>query len=226
MYKSDDISLPLFPLNTVLYPGLLLPLQIFEDRYKAMLKKCMAETSSFGVVLIKKGPEVGESAIPHDIGTIAKIIQVQQSDNGIYYLWAVGAERFEIFEYSATKEGYLVGLISKLVEDVADPLLVTQEIKDLKALLPTYLALTAHLDETEMAEFETKLAPEPDQLSYQVAKILDIDLLRKQTILETETVKARLQFEIKVLRQEIEFLQQGITPKLHKLPWGDEVNLN
>ncbi len=187
----------------------------------------MAETSPFGAVLIKKGREVGENAVPHEVGTVAKIIQIQQqNDEGMYYLWAVGTERFEILDYSICADGYLVGVVARLLEDVADPLLVTQEIKDLKLLLQTYLDLTAHLDVAEMAEIEAKLAPEPDKLSYQIAKILDIDLVRKQTILETNTVEARLKFEIKVLQQEIELLQQGIAPKTHKLPWGGEVNLN
>ena len=73
---SEERVLPLFPLNTVLFPGAALPLQIFEDRYKEMLQDCLASDSRFGAVLIKEGVEVGGPAVPHTTGTMAEIVQV------------------------------------------------------------------------------------------------------------------------------------------------------
>ena len=70
--------LPLFPLNTVLFPSEALPLQIFEERYKQMMQDCLDSDSKFGVVLIKSGSEVGEPAIPHSMGTVAHIVQVNR----------------------------------------------------------------------------------------------------------------------------------------------------
>ena len=67
------IELPLFPLNTVLFPGQMLPLHIFEDRYRLMIRRCLAEDLPFGVVLIKRGAEIGAEAEPHMEARIARI---------------------------------------------------------------------------------------------------------------------------------------------------------
>ncbi|MBF6600779.1 MAG: LON peptidase substrate-binding domain-containing protein [Dehalococcoidia bacterium] len=74
------MDLRLFPLQTVLFPGMRLPLHIFEERYKIMVRECIDEDAPFGVVLIRSGAEVGGGAIPHDVGTTARIIQVEYLD--------------------------------------------------------------------------------------------------------------------------------------------------
>ena len=71
----DTIELPLFPLNTVLFPGQVLPLHIFEERYRLMIRRCLAEDAPFGVALIQTGAEVGAAAEPHTVGTVARIIE-------------------------------------------------------------------------------------------------------------------------------------------------------
>ena len=70
------MELPLFPLNTVLFPGATLPLHIFEDRYKEMISQCIEEHRPFGVLLIRKGREAGDLAEPFEIGTTAHIARV------------------------------------------------------------------------------------------------------------------------------------------------------
>ena len=71
--SPEERSLAIFPLNTVLFPDVALPLQIFEERYKIMLQDCLDSDSRFGIVLIKAGAEVGEPAIPHSVGTMASL---------------------------------------------------------------------------------------------------------------------------------------------------------
>jgi Lon protease-like protein len=73
MDHSQWTDLPLFPMNTVLFPGMVLSLHIFEERYKLMINRCLEEERSFGVLLIRKGQEVGGSAIPYDVGTTTTI---------------------------------------------------------------------------------------------------------------------------------------------------------
>jgi hypothetical protein len=230
MDEASRFSLPLFPLHTVLYPGLELPLFIFEPRYQAMIKRCLAEESSFGVVLIEDGPEVGGPAEPYAIGTLARIVQVQRQAEGQMQIWVVGEGRFKIWEYSVSADDYLIGVVSRLVDSESDPLTLTEEIHQLKQLLRTYLGLTAELQESEMAEIEASLAPEPDQLSYQIASILDIHLVEKQALLELDDARIRLEREIKILQREIELAQLNSVgrsgPKTYRLPWGSEVNLN
>ena len=94
--STEDRILPLFPLNTVLFPDSTLPLQIFEDRYKSMMKYCLERDSTFGVVLIKTGQEVGAPATPHSIGTVAHITDVQRFADGKMLVSVVGQQRFKI----------------------------------------------------------------------------------------------------------------------------------
>ena len=93
---SGTRRLPLFPLHTVLFPGATIPLQVFEERYKKMMKVCLESDGRFGVVLIKDGQEVGGSAIPHNIGTIAKVLTVSESSMDRLHITAIGEERFQI----------------------------------------------------------------------------------------------------------------------------------
>ena len=90
------LDLPLFPLNCVLFPNELLPLHIFEERYKAMINNCLDGVPEFGVVLIKSGSEVGGQADPHLVGTVARIRQTQGLDDGRMMIVVVGKQRFHV----------------------------------------------------------------------------------------------------------------------------------
>ena len=90
-------ALPLFPLNTVLFPGMPLGLYIFEERYKLMMAQCLQEEQPFGVVLIAQGKEaMGPAAEPHPVGCTAVITEVQKLNDGRMNIVAVGQERFHI----------------------------------------------------------------------------------------------------------------------------------
>src|SRR3712207_5656759 len=91
-------QLPLFPLNTVLFPGIPLALHIFEERYKQMIGRCLTEETPFGVVLIASGAEVGAPAVPRKVGTSARIVRAEQLEDGRYNLIAVGERRYSIEE--------------------------------------------------------------------------------------------------------------------------------
>ena len=83
-------NLPLFPLNTVLFPGMVLPLHIFEERYKLMMNRCLEQERPFGVVLIREGAEVGEQAVPYDVGTTSVIAGVTRYDDGRMNIVSLG----------------------------------------------------------------------------------------------------------------------------------------
>ena len=115
------MELPLFPLNTVLCPGIALPLHVFEDRYRAMVRHCLETTSPFGVVLIREGREVGTGAISFTgIGTIAEIRDAGSYEDGRYDLLVVGTRRFEIRRVLSGKRPYLVAEVDVLDEAVGD----------------------------------------------------------------------------------------------------------
>jgi len=115
------MELPLFPLNTVLCPGIALPLHVFEDRYRAMVRHCLESASPFGVVLIREGREVGTGAISFTgIGTIAEIRDAGSYDDGRYDLLVVGTRRFEIRRVLSGRRPYLVAEVDVLTETVGD----------------------------------------------------------------------------------------------------------
>ncbi len=115
------MELPLFPLNTVLCPGIALPLHIFEERFRALVRHCLETTSPFGIVLIRQGREVGAGAISFTgIGTIAEIRDVGAYDDGRYDLLVVGTRRFEIRRVLSGRRPYLVADVDVLDEDVGD----------------------------------------------------------------------------------------------------------
>ena len=94
----ETLSIPLFPLNTVLFPGGLQPLKIFEQRYLDMAAACLKNNSPFGICLIDKGGEVGQAATPHAVGTLANIANWEMEQLGILMITAQGGRRFRIID--------------------------------------------------------------------------------------------------------------------------------
>src|SRR4051794_17159693 len=111
------MDLPLFPLHTVLCPGVALPLHVFEDRYKAMIERCLADQSPFGVVLIREGREVGPGELAvAGVGTVAEIREATRYPDGRYDLITLGTQRFRLESVDPGAEPYLVGSITPLGE--------------------------------------------------------------------------------------------------------------
>ena len=108
--KLPENQLPLIPMNVVLFPGNILPLHIFESRYKLMVEFCVEQESCFGVVLIKKGKEVGGMSIPYLVGTSVQIIETDYQEDGRINLITLGQHRFEILDLVYDRP-YLVGEI-------------------------------------------------------------------------------------------------------------------
>jgi len=115
------MEIPLFPLRTVLCPGIALPLHVFEPRYRLMTERCVEGSSPFGIVLIREGREVGPGTVAlAGIGTVAEIREAARRPDGRYDLLVVGTGRFAIEEVDAEREPYLIGRVVLLDEDVGD----------------------------------------------------------------------------------------------------------
>ena len=112
--------LPLFPLGTVLFPGALLPLHIFEPRYRLLIRRCIERQRPFGIVLIRSGTEVGGSAEPYEVGTEAKIVAESPLPNGRSYIVTRGGRRFAVESLIADAEPYLIGRVRYLDEPDGD----------------------------------------------------------------------------------------------------------
>lgn len=115
------MALPLFPLHTVLCPGIALPLHIFEDRYRALVRDCVENAAPFGIVLIRDGREVGGGSISFSaIGTLAEIREARRYPDGRYDLLVVGTKRFAISDVATDRRPYLVAEATVLDDEVGD----------------------------------------------------------------------------------------------------------
>jgi Lon protease-like protein len=115
-------DLPLFPLQTVLFPGGRLPLRIFEQRYMDMAKVCLRDGSPFGVCLIREGAEVGAPALPEDVGCVARIAEWDMPQLGVLQVLARGERRFRILERRVEADGLARARVEPLAEEADAPL--------------------------------------------------------------------------------------------------------
>jgi Lon protease-like protein len=222
--------LPLFPLNTVLFPSMVLPLHIFEERYKLMINTCLAQDKPFGVVLIYSGTEVGVSAIPHPIGTVAQIANWEWLPDGRMNILTVGERRFRIVEYADEELPYLVGSIEYWDDQPVDYPDQPGLIDDVSHSFIDYLTLIMTLADQPLPVSQLQLPADPATLSNHVASNLQIDMNEKQELLEEPSAIARLQRELTLLRREGSFLQRLVSLQGsvndEDLPWSGLIYAN
>ena len=205
-------SLPLFPLGSVLFPGMLLPLHIFEPRYRLMLQRSLQADQPFGIVLIKSGVEVGGPAEPHRVGTTARVVGTTPLPGGRSFIIARGERRFEIERIDAEREPYLIADVRYLDEDDgADA--ETRALADSAAdaygqYLTGILAMTPepHPDTPHQELSEGS----PSDVSYRIAGGLGIDAAERQRLLETDRASPRLESVLRLLERENTLLKAVI----------------
>lgn len=198
-------TLPLFPLNHVLFPQFLLPLQIFEERYLAMIGGCIDRNEPFGVVLIQEGEEVGAPAVPHSVGCVVQIQKVEHLDDGRMQLVAAANGRFRILEYMEGELPYLVGRVEE-VEDLPETRVgLEEQVTELTALFRRYLDLLA--DRAQMIQPDLELPTDPSLLSFCVAYIIQIPLIAHQHLLESTDARQRISDELDYLREHVVTLE-------------------
>jgi Lon protease-like protein len=196
---TQDKQLPLFPLNTVLFPGMTLPLRIFEPRYRQMLADCLSGEPTFGVVLIKEGLEVGGPAEPHEIGTAARIIGVEKQSDEQLHIVSVGQERFQLRRV-LRQEPYLVGEVEAFPLAAVNAPEVEVLAEQGTAFLAAYLKL---LSKATGAEIKLQRPPEdPERLAYLIATILQVTLSEKQRLLSISDLPTLFREETSLLRNE------------------------
>jgi Lon protease-like protein len=201
------MELPLFPLNTVLFPGATLPLHIFEPRYRLMIGECIEQERPFGVVLIERGPEVGEGAVPHSIGATAQITGVDRMSDGRMNIVCVGQDRFRILDTSSER-AYLVGQVEILAGlDTHSPE-AAAAAETVRRLYLSFFQLTLAL----RGEWSRRVATvaEPDRLADSIASRLPVGNDTKQALLEELSVPRRLNSVAAVLNAAIEVLEQRV----------------
>ncbi|TME63120.1 MAG: peptidase S16 [Chloroflexi bacterium] len=200
--------LPLFPLGSVLFPGALMPLHIFEPRYRLLIRRCMERHHPFGIVLIRSGSEVDPRAEPYDVGTEAKIVAESPLPDGRSYIVTRGERRFAVENLIADAEPYLVGQVRYLDEADGDGAASHASVA-LEALGSYLLAVVAVTDDSrgERALADDLRDALPRDLAYRIAGSLAVDAPQQQALLELETASARLKEETRILNRETELLR-------------------
>lgn len=182
----ETLNIPLFPLNTVLFPGSVLPLKIFEQRYLDMAAQCMKDGSPFGICLIANGNEVGAAAEPHPVGTLASIGSWEMEQLGILMITALGGRRFRILETRLGAGNLLEGTVELIAESGPTPLPPERE-----RLLPLLRRVVNDLGSERMPE--PHRFDEAEWVGYRITEVLPIQNLAKQKLLELEDPVARLE---------------------------------
>ena len=178
-------DVPLFPLNTVLFPGGRLPLRIFEQRYMTMAKACLRDGSPFGVCAIREGKEVGEPAVPYEVGTLVKIGEWDMPQLGMLHIIAQGGGRFRILERRAQPDGLQLARLAPL-PDVKDAPTSDEHRVPVRIL-------------QRVIEERPQLFAEPHGLdscawvSARLIELLPLSLATKQDLLELDDAVERMQ---------------------------------
>ena len=201
-------TLPLFPLGTVLYPGLVLPLHIFEERYRQLVRDLLAgpEPRRFGVIAIREGRETGVTGVSslHDIGCTATVRQVEEHDDGRYELVTVGTDRFRLLRLNEGRP-YLCAELEPLPEQTGDEAVAGLAARAVQDAFRGYLEALAARGATRISVPE--LPDEPVLLSYLVAASVIVDMPVKQALLAEPDAAARLAAERTLLARETTMLR-------------------
>ena len=178
-------NFPLFPLNTVLFPGGLLPLRVFEARYMDMARQCLREKSMFGVCLIREGSEVGQPAVPEPLGCQARIVECDMQQMGVLQLLTQGVERFRVLATTTNSQGLLLATVEPMPAEAP-------------AAIPPQYAACAKLLGRVITEHGAAIFAAPHRLDdatwvgYRLAEIMPFAPAERHKLLAMEDSLARL----------------------------------
>lgn len=192
---EEVIQVPIFPLNTVVFPGGMLPLRIFEQRYLEMTKRCIRDSSPFGVCLIREGREVGEPARPYETGCLASIVSWDMPQLGIFILVTQGRQRLRILEQWTQPNRLRMADVALLPEEECQP-------------LPEEHAACADILRAVASRAGESTFPAPLRyddavwVGYRLAEILPLENTLRQHLLEMPDAISRLRLLTTVLAQQ------------------------
>ena len=195
--------MPVFPLNTVVFPRMPLPLHIFEERYRQMVRDLRDSDGRFCVALIREGVEVGGEATPHNVGCVVELAHTRQLPDGRFYLVALGVERVRITSLDRASKPYLLGTVESWPEEQAH---VAAPLLDRASHLFTEYARFRMALSGETLD-DVTLPEEADLLSYVLATAIEVGAGERQRLLETPDTATRLEAEVDLLQTEVPILR-------------------
>ncbi|MGQ9657577.1 MAG: LON peptidase substrate-binding domain-containing protein [Fimbriimonadales bacterium] len=218
-------TIPLFPLETVLFPYTALPLHIFEPRYREMVMHCLETDTPFGVVLIREGREVADPEVQvHEVGTLARIGRLRRQPDGRLHLLALGEERFQIVRLIRHEAPYLKAHVRLWRDHEPFDWDTEQQYADAVAQrFREFLHLA--LDAGGLRVDDIELPHSPTALSFAIAGTLQLEMPLRQYLLELQDARERL----RLVEQVLETLTQALTSTMMPYNpdhWREYVNPN
>lgn len=189
-------TLPLFPLNTLVFPGGRLPLRVFEQRYLDMIKQAIADNTPFGICAIREGAEVGAPAVPYAVGTRVIITDWDMPQTGILHIDTQAQQRFVIRSIHTEPNGLLIGTVESVSVEVIAP-------------IPDELQLAAEILRHIVKEYGDAHFPAPHHfedavwVGYRLSEVLPLKLSTKQSLLEMNDSVERLSILNEILKKQI-----------------------
>lgn len=193
---ARPITLPLFPLNTVVFPGGRLPLRIFEQRYLDMVKQAIADNTPFGICAIREGTETGTPAVPHAVGTRVIVTDWDMPQTGILHIDTLAQERFVIRSTRTEPGGLLIGTVETVSSEAA-------------AVVPDDLELAVEILRHIVGEYGDAHFPAPHEfdnavwVGYRLSEVLPLKPGIKQSLLEMNDSVTRLRILTEFLKKQI-----------------------
>ena len=187
---------PLFPLNTVVFPGGVQPLRIFEQRYLTMVKQAIADNTAFGICAIREGAETGTPAVPYTVGTLVHVTDWDMPQNGILHIDTLAQERFVIRSTQTDSSGLLMGTVESISSEPA-------------MAIPDDLELAVEILRHIVDEYGDAHFPAPHAfdnaawVGYRLSEVLPLTLSIKQNLLEMNDSLTRLRILTEFLKKQI-----------------------
>ncbi|MCA3183085.1 MULTISPECIES: LON peptidase substrate-binding domain-containing protein [unclassified Cupriavidus] len=197
-------ALPLFPLNTVLFPDGRLPLRVFEKRYVDMVRNCMRDGTPFGVCLISSGEEVaraGHDTVPEEIGCLAQIVDCNMEQLGVLLIETRGRRRFRVLSHSTRDDGLLVAQAEVLPDDVIDCKLelLSECLEALRRIVAS--VHSEQPDKSRLPFAEPYLWDDPSWVANRLCELLPVPLKAKQMLMALPDAGMRIEIVHRYMRQ-------------------------
>ncbi len=212
--------LPIFPLNTVLFPGMPLNLHIFEERYKHMIRRCIDQREAFGVVLIQHGAEAnGPLPRPHAVGCTARISKMERLPEGRMVISAIGDERFRIHRLSRSADAYMLATVETYPMAEAAHLPLEQAVDPLRIWVARYLHELALAGKTDKRAY--RMPDDATTFIYLAATLLQVPAEQKQPVLESSCLVGAARNLTAMYRREFALLEALLhEPGKHNAPFN------
>ena len=208
-------ELPLFPLNTVLFPYASVQLHVFEDRYREMVRNCLEFDRPFGIVLIRAANEVSRHVDPYMVGTAVRIVQVHTYDDGRMDIQVQGERRFRIRELDESRS-YLIGKVEPVIEHAIEESDRAEQL--LARARDEFEVLVQRLFSRQEFSVQVVFPSDPVALSFTIANLLQMENLEKQRMLETTDTLERVEDLLPILETQILEAKQ---PNLYRIGGND-----